>query len=269
MLLFSLSIGALAGLLFGWLTAWTGVKADVQSDLRDGSGRTSTPTAAGRLRSALVVCEVSLSLGLLISAGLLVQTNRNITRVDVGFDPSRLLTFQMHLDDRHYGDDAAVRGFYDRLTADLRGRPMVVTAAAGSYVPFTHSGDGTEFFIEGQADPAPRDTPEATLNQITPEYAAALHLRLERGRHLNAGDSQDAMKAAMISQTLAKRHFGASDPVGQRLRLGRSSPEYLDDRRGGRRREKLRDRRYGRAADLRAVCPAAVPRDDRDCARDR
>ncbi len=103
---------------------------------------------------------------------------------------------------------------------------MVVTAAAGSYVPFTHSGDGTEFFIEGQADPAPRDTPEATLNQITPEYAAALHLRLERGRHLNASDSQDAMKAAMISQTLAKRHFGASDPVGQRLRLGRSSSEY-------------------------------------------
>ena len=225
-LLFALSIGALAGLLFGWLTAWTGVKGDVHSDLRDGSGRTSTPTAAGRVRSALVVSEVSLSLGLLISAGLLVQTNRNITRVDVGFDPSRLLTFQMHLDDRHYGDDAAVRGFYDRLTTDLRGRPMVLTAAAGSYVPFTHSGDGTEFFIEGQADPAPRDTPEATLNQITPEYAAALHVRLERGRHLNASDSQDAMKAAMISQTLAKRHFGASDPVGQRLRLGRSSSEY-------------------------------------------
>ena len=167
----------------------------------------------------------------------------------------------MHLDDRHYGSDAAVRGFYDRLTADLRGRPRVVTAAAGSFVPFTHSGDGTEFFIEGRRRPGAEghsggdpESDHARIRRTLARFASS------RGRHLNAGDSRDAMKAAMISETLAKRHFGGSDPVGQRLRLGRSSPESLDDRRGGRRREELRDRRYGRAADLRAVCAAAIPR---------
>jgi len=224
-LLFALAVGAASGVLFGWLTAWTAAKADVNADLRDASGRTSTPTTAGRLRSALVVAEVSLALGLLISAGLLVQTARNITRVDVGFESSRLLTFQLLLDERQYRDDPAIRGFYERLTADLRGRPTVVSAAAGSFVPFAHGGDDTEFFIEGRPDPALRDTPGATLNQITAGYEDMLHLRLIRGRRLGAGDSADGLKVAMINETLAQRHFADRDPIGQRLRLGRRSPE--------------------------------------------
>ncbi len=225
-LLFALAVGASCGMLFGWLTAWTGVKADVNADLRDASGRTSTPTTASRLRASLVVAEVSLALGLLISAGLLVQTARNITRVDVGFDSNRLLTFQMLLDERQYRDDPAIRGFYERLTADLRGRPTVVSAAAGSLVPFAHGGDGTEFFIEGKPGPAPRDTSGATLNQITSGYEDTLRLRLIRGRRLGAGDSADGLKVAMINETLARRHFADRDAIGQRLRLGRLSPEY-------------------------------------------
>ena len=185
-LLFALAVGASCGMLFGWLTAWTGVKADVNADLRDASGRTTTATRGSKLRGSLVVAEVSLSLGLLISAGLLVQTARNITRVDVGFDSSRLLTFQMLLDERQYPDDTAIRGFYERLTADLRGRPSVVSAAAGSLVPFARGGDGTEFFIDGRPDPAPRDTPGATLNQTTAGYEDTLRLRLIRGRWLAA-----------------------------------------------------------------------------------
>ncbi len=224
-LLFALAVGASCGMLFGWLTAWTGVKADVNADLRDASGRTTTATRGNRLRGALVVAEVSLALGLLISSALLVQTARNITRVDVGFDSSRLLTFQMLLDERQYLDAPAIRGFYERLTADLRGRPGVVSAAAGSFVPFARGGDGTEFFIEGRPDPAPRDTPGASLNQITNGYEDTVRLRLVGGRRLGAGDSADGLKVAMINETLAKRYFASGNAIGQRLRLGRLSPE--------------------------------------------
>jgi putative ABC transport system permease protein len=224
-LLFALAVGALCGMLFGWLTAWTGVKADVNADLRDASGRTTTATRGNRLRAALVVAEVSLALGLLISSGLLVQTARNITRVDVGFDSSQLLTFRMLLDDRQYQDDAAIRVFYERLTSDLRGRPAVLSAAAGSFVPFARGGDGTEFFIEGRPDPAPKDTPGATLSQITAGYEDTLRLRVVGGRRLGAGDSADGLKVAMINETLAHRHFANRDAIGQRLRLGRLSPE--------------------------------------------
>jgi predicted permease len=224
-LFFALAVGAACGMLFGWLTAWTGMKADVSTDLRDASGRTSTATRGNRLRGALVVAEVSLALGLLISAGLLVKSARNITRVDVGFDASRLLTFQMLLDERQYRDDTVIRAFYERLTADLRGRPSVVSAAAGSLVPFARGGDGTEFFIEGRPDPSARDTPGAALNQITTGYDETLGLRLVRGRRLGPGDSADGLKVAIINETLAERHFADRDAIGQRLRLGRLSSE--------------------------------------------
>ena len=77
----ALAAGALCGVLFGWLPAWTGARADV-TDLRDGAGRTTAGGAGNRLRAALVASEVALSLGLLISAALLVQTARNVTRAD-------------------------------------------------------------------------------------------------------------------------------------------------------------------------------------------
>ena len=206
--------------------ASTGAKADVNSDLRDASGKTTTTAKGSRLRGSLVVAEVSLALGLLISAGLLVQTARNITRVDVGFDPDRLLTFQMLLDERRFQDDDAVRGFYERLTADLRGRPAVTAVSAGSFVPFSNSGEGTEFFIEGKPDPAPRDTPGAALNQIAPGYAATLGLRLRRGRVFGETDRADRARVALVNETLVRRHFTGRDPLGQRLRLGRASADY-------------------------------------------
>ena len=87
-------------------------------------------------RTALVAAEVALALGLLISAALLVRTAQNVTRADLGFETTGLLTFELSLDERKYATDAAVRGFYERLVRDLRSGPRIVDAAAGSFVPF-------------------------------------------------------------------------------------------------------------------------------------
>src|SRR5206468_1346261 len=107
-LLFALIMGALCGLVFGGLTAATGARADVTADLHDASTRTTAGRSGTRLRSSLVVCEVALSLAVLISAALLVATARNIARVDVGFDPHRLLTFQLALDAQRYRTPADI-----------------------------------------------------------------------------------------------------------------------------------------------------------------
>ena len=173
----------------------------------------------------LVIVEVSLALALLISAGLLVQTSRNISRIDTGFNPRRLLTFQIMLDPQKYADDAATRGFFDRLLLDLRSRPGVTDVAAGSLVPFGNIGDGTEFFMEGQPEPPPSETPGALLNQVTADYGSTLQLRLEHGRLLNASDSATSLKVAVINTTLAARYLGGRDAIGQRLRLGRESTD--------------------------------------------
>ena len=222
-LLFALITGAICGAVFGWVPAWSGAQADINLDLRDGSGRTTGSRAASGLRSTLVIVEVALALALLISAGLLVQTRAQPHSADVGFDPRDRLTFQLALDPQKYSADASVRGFYDRLIADLRGRPGVADAAAGSLVPFAGDGAGAEFFFEGQADLPPADTPVAAFNAVTDGYDAALQLRLERGRFLNAADSAESLKVAVINRTMAARYFGDREPVGSRLRIGRGS----------------------------------------------
>ena len=224
-LLFALATGALCGVLFGWLPAWSGAQADVNADLRDASARTTINKSAARFRSALVVAEVSLALALLISAALLVQTARNITRVDIGFDPTRLLTFQLILDPQKYTEADAIRSFFDRLMIELEGRPGVSGAAAGSFVPFSHAGGYVEFFIEGQPQRSPADTPWTGLNQITAKYPETLRLRLQQGRWLRASDGPASQKVALINSTLASRYFANRDPLGQRLRLGRDSQD--------------------------------------------
>jgi putative ABC transport system permease protein len=224
-LLFSVLTGAACGVLFGWLPAWMGAKADVHRDLRGTSARATTGKAGARLRGGLVVCEVSLALALLVSAGLLVMTSRNIIRVDVGFEPHNLLTFQLSLDPSQYRSDAAVRSFYGQLAANLARQPGVLSAGGGSLVPFGTEGRGSELFIEGRPDTPPSDTPFAALSQVTSEYATTIGLRLRRGRLLTPSDSADAPKVALINQTLADRHFSNRDPLGQRLRLRRQSTD--------------------------------------------
>ena len=224
---FALGAGALCGVLFGWLPAWTGARADVAGDLRDGAGRTTAGGASNRLRGVLVATEVALALGLLISGALLVQTARNVTRADLGFDPRHLLTFELALDERQYSTDAAVRDFYERLAGDLASRPGVTGASIGSLVPFGYTGDRTEFFLEGQPDLPPRDAPIAGLNHVSADYSRTLGLRMIAGRPIGAQDGPRAPKVVQIGEALARRYFGGRDPIGKRLRVGRGSSELL------------------------------------------
>jgi putative ABC transport system permease protein len=223
--LFALAIGALCGVAFGWFPAWSGTRADVNADLRDESAR-STPGRAGmRLRGALMVSEVALALAVLISGGLLVATSRNMQRVDVGFDARGVLTFQLGLDPQRYRTPADQRVFYERLIGELEGRPGVVSAAAGSLVPFGTSGARLEFFAEGAPETPPSETPSVWLNAVTGGYPKTLGLRLLRGRLLNAADGSDAPRAALVSGTLAAQLFPGKDALGRRFRLGRGQTE--------------------------------------------
>jgi putative ABC transport system permease protein len=219
-LLFALATGTLCGIVFGWLPAWSGAQADVNADLRDGSTRTTTNKSAARFRTTLAISEVSLALALLISAGLLVQTARNITRVDVGFDPARLLTFQLMIDPEKYPDDDAIRSFYERLLIDLNRRPGVSGAAAGSFVPFGNVGGYIELFVDGRPERSAADTPWTGLNRITADYPRTMRLRVQRGRLLQHSDRPETQKVALVNATLASRYFADRDAIGQRLRLG-------------------------------------------------
>jgi putative ABC transport system permease protein len=224
-LLFAASVGIVCAIVFGLVPALTGSRADVTTDLRDASVRTSTGRAAGRLRSGLVACEMALALGVLISSALLVRSARNLTTADLGFNPRQLLTFRLELDEERYRDGPAARDFYRRLTASLHGRPGIDGAAAGTLVPFSNAGGSLEFFVDGRSDPASKDVPFAGLNAVTPAYALTLGLRVIAGRFVSESDTADAPKVAVINETLAARYFAGRSPIGRTLLLGPSSPD--------------------------------------------
>ena len=224
-LLFAVAVGIVCGVVFGWIPAWTGSRANVSDDLRDSSGRTTMTRATARLRSGLVVAEVALALALLISAGLLVQTAKNIDRIDVGFDTARLLTFRLALDEQRYAAPASIRTFYARLVEDLAARPGVAAAAAGSFVPFSGVGAAAELFVEPQRDTRPSETPWTAINHVTAGYGRAIGLHLRAGRFLQQSDDAEAAKVAVVNETLAERHLRGRNPLGARVRLGRESTD--------------------------------------------
>ena len=224
-LLFAISIGIVCAIVSGLLPAWTGSRADLNSDLRDGSVRTSTSYAAGRLRSGLVAFEIALALGVIISSALLVRSARNLNTADLGFDARRLLTFRLELDEERYRDGPASRDFYERLTASLNGRPGIESAASGTLVPFSNAGGSLEFFVDGRGDPASKDVPVAAINAVTPRYAATLGLRTIEGRFVDESDTAAASKVAVINETLARRYFVGRPAIGRTLLLGPSSQD--------------------------------------------
>ena len=113
-------------------------RSDVNKDLRDATARSTSGRGAIRLRAALVISEVALSLALLISAGLLVITSRNIISVDVGFVPQHLVTFGLSLDERQYRDEVDIRLFYDRVLTSLVNLPGIQSARAATLVPLSY-----------------------------------------------------------------------------------------------------------------------------------
>ena len=222
---FALAVGLVCGVVVGWLAARASVGGDVGPDLRDGSARSTVGRAGARLRGMLVASEVAFALALLISAGLLIATARNVTSADVGFNPRDLVTFNLSLDVRHHREPTDVRAFYEGLIARLERIAGVQHAAAASVVPFGDSGGRTDFFIDGQQETPPADTAQAVLSVVTPDYGRTLGLRLLNGRLLGAGDVVEAPKVVVVNRMLASRHLGDRAPLGARLRFGRGSAD--------------------------------------------
>ena len=227
-LAFGLIVAAVCGVVFGLIPAMMITRSDVNKDLRDATARSTSGRGAIRFRAALVISEVALSLALLISAGLLVITARNITSVDVGFVPQHLVTFGLSLDERQYRDEADIRLFYDRVLTSLVNLPGIQSAGAATLVPFGSEGRSAELFIDGGPETTAAETPRVALSEVTGDYAKTLGLRLDAGRFLDEGDSAAAPKRAMVNKALAARLLADRNVIGTRIRIGRTSKDVWE-----------------------------------------
>jgi putative ABC transport system permease protein len=212
----SLGLTILAGALVGALPALHATRTDPQeslkADARAGAGR-----AGRRLRHALIVVELALSVVLLFGAGLLLRSFIKIQRVDPGFEPRGVLTMRLTLPRERYPGEATV-AFFDRLVERLGALPGVRAVSAASQFP-PNSGFSTQFTVEGQEAPI-GSLPTAVITVAAPSHFETLRVPLRAGRIFSATDRLDTPPVAIVNQAFASRYLGGADPIGRRVLIG-------------------------------------------------
>jgi predicted permease len=214
---FTLAIAAATGVLFGLVPALQASKPDLVPALKE-ARRSWTGSGTTRTRGALVVCQVSLSLVLLITAGLCVKTLRNARAIDTGYEVERVLTARIDLGKQRYSE-AQGRAFQHNLVERIEAWPGVQAAGFAVTLPLNDGRWESGVFPERGSE----TRVQTFFNFISPRYLAALNIPMLAGRPFGDRDREAAPDVAIVNETLARRIWGNEDPLEKRLtwRMGR------------------------------------------------
>jgi predicted permease len=219
-LAFTLVVSLLTGILFGLAPAWRATSLDLSTAIKQGRRTTG---AVSRLSKGLVVLQVSLSLLLLVCAGLFIRTLYNLQRVDLGFNQENLLLFALTPGQGGYEDERLIQ-FYQQLSARLDNLPGVHAATFNSVPLIAKYRWNNNVLLPGETV---RTAGEHLTNRQTmrENYFTAMEIPLLRGRGFTARDDKHAPKVAIVNQTFSRRFFPNDDALGKRVREGESNPE--------------------------------------------
>ncbi len=235
-LLFTALVAIATAILFGLAPALRTLDLDARGALKDGARTAGDPRGRG-LRAVLVVSEVALSLMLLIGAGLMAKSLRGLTRLDAGFDPSRVLTAQLSLPRLRYIDVQAERRFsrlayaranrfFDDVLRETRGLPGVEAAGAISGLPLMGEVWGKSLTLFDRPLPATyAQLPTIQYRVVAGHYFRALRVPIVTGRAFTETDTEPAAKVAIVNQALARLHWPDQDPLGKEIAV--NPPAHL------------------------------------------
>jgi putative ABC transport system permease protein len=214
---FIVAVTGLSALISGILPALQASRTDINAVLKD-EARGNSSLRAGLLSKALVVFEVALACGLLVAAGLTIQTVANLRNLDLGFDMKARMTARVALFESSYPNDAARATFFDQLLRRLRARPDVAAAAVTTNLPSLGSW-GFRYGLEGKAYPTRDDYPRTNGAIVSGGFFETFGGRVVSGRDFNEHDVIGAPGAVIVNESFARKVFGGEDPVGKRLQL--------------------------------------------------
>jgi predicted permease len=222
-LAFLVGVTLLTTVLFG-LAPTLASQAGVGDVLKDES-RGGTSTAHARLRNALVVAEIAISLVLLVGAGLMLQSLSALLHQNPGFDPDRLLTFSINLPNSSYPsqqeypfDSPAAIQFEHQFSDRLRTLPGVQSVGMTTAVPVGGSGGSIRFLVEGRPTATGQED-ECDIITVTPGYFSTLKVPLIKGRLFNETDSHDSPGVLVVNQAFANKYLPNENAVGKRIRF--------------------------------------------------
>ncbi len=221
---FTLAIALACGLIFGLAPAFETSGMDLNTALKEASGKASRSGRGARLRKVFVAGEIALAVVVLISTTLLVKSFIISATSSPGFNANNLMTAQLLLPKTKYTSDAMSRNFSDAALERIRALPGVTTAGVASAIPFGGSGQSYEVEAVGQPAPLPGEQLGADWAAVSPDYFAAMQIHLLKGRVFTPSDVSGSGNVAVIDQTLAKQFWPHEDAVGQKLTFG---PEHV------------------------------------------
>jgi predicted permease len=217
-LAFTLGASVLTGLLFGFAPALHISRTDVQEVVKESGRGTAGSARSSRLRHALIIAEVALSVVLLAGAGLLFRSFLRLQSVNTGFTPQQVLTAKLSPSGPQFKNVGDYAAFYDQVLARVRAIPGVQHAGVISILPLS-KGPTTGFRIEGRPIlPADKWVP-TNFRSVSPDYFQAMNIPIMQGRAFTEQDDFNAPARVMINQALAQRDFPGENAVGKRITL--------------------------------------------------
>jgi len=228
-LAFTFGLSFLTGIVFGLVPALRATRLDLTPALKD-SGRSSSFASRSLLSKSLVVAQVSLSLLLLIGAGLLVRTLINLQRVETGFNERNLLLFSVDPSLLGYKDDR-LRALYLQMFEHIEAVPGVRSVTFSRLPLLSHASSAGTFDRPG-AKAAPDGTVPPTgevyYHNVRENFFATMEIPLLLGRTFTAQDDLHAPKVVVVNQTFAREYFPDENPIGKRFSFDVAKPDPIE-----------------------------------------
>ena len=218
-LLFTSLLTLITGLLFGIVPALQLSQASGSSTLSSGVRGTVQKAMGSNLRAVFVVCQMAISLVLLVAAGLMIRSFEKLMTSETGISAPQLLTMEYRLPRNKYPKPEAQAALHRELSARVAQVPGVISSAIVQALPFSGNYEQRQFTVSGSDLPEKGKEPSAFTNRVTPEYFATMGIPLLRGRNFNDHDDPASPPVVVISRAVADRQFAGQDPIGRSLQL--------------------------------------------------
>ncbi|HET7696816.1 MAG TPA: ABC transporter permease [Vicinamibacterales bacterium] len=218
-LAFTMLLALMTTVIFSLAPAARILRSDLTESMKEGSANATTGGARRRFRDALVVAEMALAVVLLIGAGLMLRTLWSLQRIDLGFNPSGVLTMRIALPQAAYPQPEQVVGFYSRLMDRIRTVPGVTAAGAARVLPLGSTIGDFGLRVDGYVPP-PGTNAKGDWQIATDGYLQAMGERIVRGRGIEPTDTSSSQLVALVNEEMARRYWAGRDPIGGRFRIG-------------------------------------------------
>jgi predicted permease len=220
-LAFALATAVVAALLAGILPALQATQVAPAGELKEGGRGATSSRARLRWRQSLVATEIALAVVLVVAAGLMIRSVRNLLAIDAGFRPDGVLTMRVSTPSTWYPDSIRVAAFWDELQGRVATIPGVRRVGAVRLLPLaTEMGDwGLQ--VEGYTPPPNQGTP-GDWQIVTPGYFEAMGLTLREGRAFDARDNMSGPLAMIVNRTFTEKYFAGRHALNGRVRIGGS-----------------------------------------------